>query len=128
MKLDIAENSAYGDFAFSAQSGPVWMYEQNWQNSGDIVPDQVTPASDANPLVDSRTGVAGTSTEYSRENHQHSLNIQTDSSIKPQETSNEGSIGKSTKYAKENHSLLFQGDDTVKPGKYTESLVNVERY
>ncbi|KAA6356414.1 MAG: hypothetical protein EZS28_048059, partial [Streblomastix strix] len=57
---DIGENSANGDFAFSAESGTVWMYDQNWYNSGDIVPDQVTPASDAIPLVDSGTGVAGT--------------------------------------------------------------------
>ncbi|KAA6361192.1 MAG: hypothetical protein EZS28_043281, partial [Streblomastix strix] len=57
----IGENSANGDFAFSAESGTVWMYDQNWYNSGDIVPDQVTPASDATPLVDSGTGVAGTS-------------------------------------------------------------------
>ncbi|KAA6335220.1 MAG: hypothetical protein EZS28_052988, partial [Streblomastix strix] len=44
-----------------AESGTVWMYDQSWYNSGDIVPDQVTPASDATPLVDSGTGVAGTS-------------------------------------------------------------------
>ncbi|KAA6359414.1 MAG: hypothetical protein EZS28_045059 [Streblomastix strix] len=50
-------NSANGDFAISAESGTVWMYDQNWYNSGDIVPELVTSASNATPLADSGTGV-----------------------------------------------------------------------
>ncbi|KAA6356018.1 MAG: hypothetical protein EZS28_048455, partial [Streblomastix strix] len=59
-----------------AESGTVWMYDQNWYNSEDIVPDQVTPASDATPLSDG-TATAGISTEYSRGDHVHPLNITT---------------------------------------------------
>ncbi|KAA6402111.1 MAG: hypothetical protein EZS28_002358 [Streblomastix strix] len=44
---------AIGDFAFSAESGTVQMYKSAWYDSGQLVPDQVTPASDATPLEDS---------------------------------------------------------------------------
>ncbi|KAA6378852.1 MAG: hypothetical protein EZS28_025621, partial [Streblomastix strix] len=44
-------SSATGDFAFSAESGTVWMYESSWYDSGQLVPDQVTPASDELPIV-----------------------------------------------------------------------------
>ncbi|KAA6359381.1 MAG: hypothetical protein EZS28_045092 [Streblomastix strix] len=52
------------DFAFSAESETVWMYDQNLYNSGDIVPDQVTPASDAIPQLSIVSGNAGVSKEY----------------------------------------------------------------
>ncbi|KAA6387799.1 MAG: hypothetical protein EZS28_016674 [Streblomastix strix] len=48
------------------------MYDQNWYNCRDIVPDQVTPASDATPLSDGSAN-AGTSTEYSRGDHVDTL-------------------------------------------------------
>ncbi|KAA6385203.1 MAG: hypothetical protein EZS28_019271 [Streblomastix strix] len=63
-------SSATGDFAFSAESGTVWMYESSWYDSGQLVPDQVTPASDSTPLVDG-TASAGISTSYSRGDHIH---------------------------------------------------------
>ncbi|KAA6356319.1 MAG: hypothetical protein EZS28_048154, partial [Streblomastix strix] len=54
-----------GDFAFSAESGTVWMYESEWYDSGQLVPDQVTPASDELPIINAtkfiKTG--GTATE-----------------------------------------------------------------
>ncbi|KAA6308385.1 MAG: hypothetical protein EZS28_056702, partial [Streblomastix strix] len=68
-------DSADGDFAFSAESGTVWMYDTNWYNSGQVVPDQVSPASDAVPLVDSATGAAGVSNQYSRGDHYHPLQV-----------------------------------------------------
>ncbi|KAA6360234.1 MAG: hypothetical protein EZS28_044239, partial [Streblomastix strix] len=40
------------------------MYESAWYDSGQLVPDQVTPASDATPLEDSGAGSAGFSTSY----------------------------------------------------------------
>ncbi|KAA6394493.1 MAG: hypothetical protein EZS28_009976, partial [Streblomastix strix] len=70
-----------GDFAFSAESGTVLMYELNWYDSGQLVPDQVTPASDELPLVDSGTGVAGISTSYSRGDHIHPQQLTCDSDI-----------------------------------------------
>ncbi|KAA6366929.1 MAG: hypothetical protein EZS28_037544, partial [Streblomastix strix] len=100
-------NSADGDFAFSAESGTVWMYDtepqaesSTWYNSGDIVPDQVTPASDAVPLVDSGAGVAGISTEYARGDHQHPLQI---SSVLPSADIATGEAGTAATYARSDH-------------------------
>ncbi|KAA6367935.1 MAG: hypothetical protein EZS28_036538 [Streblomastix strix] len=103
-------NSANGDFAFSAESGTVWMYDNDWYNSGDIVPDQVTPASDANPLIDSGTGVVGTSTEYSRGDHQHPLQVST--SLPSKDTS-VGIIGSASSYARSDHQHPIQTVDTI---------------
>ncbi|KAA6356729.1 MAG: hypothetical protein EZS28_047744, partial [Streblomastix strix] len=93
-------NSANGDFAFSAESGTVWMYDAAWYNSGDIVPDQVTPASDATPLVDSGTGVAGTSNEYSRGDHKHPLQV---SDVLPSKDTSVGTVGQASSYARSDH-------------------------
>ncbi|KAA6377073.1 MAG: hypothetical protein EZS28_027402, partial [Streblomastix strix] len=73
-------SSATGDFAFSAESGTVWMYESSWYNSGQLVPDQVTPASDELPLVDG-TASAGISTSYSRGDHIHPQQLTYDNDI-----------------------------------------------
>ncbi|KAA6378098.1 MAG: hypothetical protein EZS28_026375, partial [Streblomastix strix] len=58
-----------------AENGTVWKYDQNWYNCGDIIPDQVTPASDAITLAVSGNGVAGNSNEYFRGDHKHSLQV-----------------------------------------------------
>ncbi|KAA6394096.1 MAG: hypothetical protein EZS28_010378 [Streblomastix strix] len=73
-------SSATGDFAFSAESGTVWMYESAWYDSGQLVPDQVTPASDELPLVDGIAS-AGISTSYSRGDHIHPQQLTYDSDI-----------------------------------------------
>ncbi|KAA6377098.1 MAG: hypothetical protein EZS28_027375 [Streblomastix strix] len=115
---------ADGDFAFSAESGTVWMYglvsgaangpvneeesepEDNgtingiWYNSGQVVPDQVSPASDAVPLVDNATGAAGVSNEYSRGDHQHPLQI---SSVLPSADTATGEAGTAATYARSDH-------------------------
>ncbi|KAA6366126.1 MAG: hypothetical protein EZS28_038347, partial [Streblomastix strix] len=103
-------NSANGDFAFSAESGTVWMYDQNWYNSGDIVPDQVTPASDAIPLVDSGTGVAGTSNEYSRGDHKHPLQV---SDVLPSKDTSVGNVGQASSYARSDHQHPIQTVNTI---------------
>ncbi|KAA6367407.1 MAG: hypothetical protein EZS28_037066, partial [Streblomastix strix] len=104
------ENSANGDFAFSAESGTVWMYDQSWYNSGDIVPDQVTPASDATPLVDSGTGVAGTSNEYSRGDHKHPLQV---SDVLPSKDTSVGTVGQASSYARSDHKHPIQTVNTI---------------
>ncbi|KAA6389770.1 MAG: hypothetical protein EZS28_014703 [Streblomastix strix] len=76
------------------------MYDQNWYNSGDIVPDQVTPASDATPLSDG-TATAGVSTEYSRGDHIHPLNVTT--TVPPSDSAS-GSVGTTNYYARNDHS------------------------
>ncbi|KAA6337969.1 MAG: hypothetical protein EZS28_052740, partial [Streblomastix strix] len=86
------------------------MYDNDWYNSGDIVPDQVTPASDANPLIDSGTGVVGTSTEYSRGDHQHPLQVST--SLPSKDTS-VGIIGSASSYARSDHQHPIQTVDTI---------------
>ncbi|KAA6359122.1 MAG: hypothetical protein EZS28_045351, partial [Streblomastix strix] len=68
------------DFAFSAESGTVWMYESSWYDSGQLVPDQVTPASDRTPLVDG-TASAGISTSYSRGDNVHPQQLSYDGNI-----------------------------------------------
>ncbi|KAA6386629.1 MAG: hypothetical protein EZS28_017845 [Streblomastix strix] len=93
-------DSADGDFAFSAESGTVWMYDTTWYNSGYVVPDQISPASDAVPLVDSATGAAGTSTEYSRGDHQHPLQIST---VQPSADTATGEAGTAATYARSDH-------------------------
>jgi hypothetical protein len=60
------------DFAYSAESGTKWVYDERygWQDTGSPVPDQLTPASDATPLM-SGVATAGTATEYARGDHRH---------------------------------------------------------
>ncbi|KAA6373249.1 MAG: hypothetical protein EZS28_031225 [Streblomastix strix] len=56
------------------------MYESAWYDSGQLVPDQVTPASDELPLVDG-TASAGISTSYSRGDHVHPQQLTYDNDI-----------------------------------------------
>ncbi|KAA6372604.1 MAG: hypothetical protein EZS28_031869 [Streblomastix strix] len=93
-------SSDTGDFAFSAESGTVWMYESSWYDSGQLVPDQVTPASDELPLVDG-TASAGISTSYSRGDHVHPINVTTSVPISD---SASGSVGTANSYARSDHS------------------------
>ena len=59
------------DFAYSAESGTVWIYgASGWADSGKPVPDQTTPLADTVPLMDG-TGSAGTATSASRADHVH---------------------------------------------------------
>ena len=64
------------DFAYSAESGTKWIYdaENGWQDSGTHVPDQLTPASVATPLMDG-TATPGESEEYARGDHRHPSDI-----------------------------------------------------
>ena len=60
------------DFAYSAESGTVWVYdtEQGWRETNTVVPDKSIPASTATPLVNGVASV-GTSEEYARGDHRH---------------------------------------------------------
>ena len=59
------------DYAYSAESGTVWIYQGNaWTNSGRPVPDQSTPASNSTPLMDG-TASAGIAESYARGDHVH---------------------------------------------------------
>ncbi|KAA6372687.1 MAG: hypothetical protein EZS28_031787 [Streblomastix strix] len=56
------------------------MYESEWYNSGQLVPDQVTPASDELPIING-TAAAGNSTSYSRGDHVHPQQLTYDNDI-----------------------------------------------
>ena len=61
------------DFAYSAESGTVWIYNNDvWQNSGEKVPGDGGSgvASNETPLMDG-TASAGTSDAYARGDHRH---------------------------------------------------------
>ncbi|KAA6361225.1 MAG: hypothetical protein EZS28_043248, partial [Streblomastix strix] len=94
-------NPAIGDYAYSAEDLLVWDYDgSQWVETDKIVPDQMTPASDANPLSDG-TVTAGTSAEYSRGDHIHPLNIST--SVPISDTA-DGTVGTSVNYSRSDHS------------------------
>ncbi|KAA6385980.1 MAG: hypothetical protein EZS28_018493 [Streblomastix strix] len=117
-------NSANGDFAFSAESGTVWMLDQNWYNSGDIVPDKVTPASDATPLSDG-TATAGISTEYSRGDHIHPLNVTT---TIPISDSASGSVGTANYYVRNDHSHPLNITTSIPPLDSASGSVGTTNY
>ncbi|KAA6401053.1 MAG: hypothetical protein EZS28_003421 [Streblomastix strix] len=75
------------------------------------VPDQVTPANDAIPLSDG-TATAGVSTEYSRGDHVHPLNITT---TIPISDSASGSVGSTNYYARNDHSHPLNITTTILP-------------
>ncbi|KAA6354900.1 MAG: hypothetical protein EZS28_049573, partial [Streblomastix strix] len=87
------------DFAFSAQSCTVQMYENIWYDSCQLVHDKVTPASDELPIVDGTTS-ARISTSYSRGDHIHPLQI---SSIIPTKDTATGEEGAANSYARSDH-------------------------
>ncbi|KAA6378141.1 MAG: hypothetical protein EZS28_026332, partial [Streblomastix strix] len=94
-----------------AENGTVWMYDATWYNSGDIVPDQVTPASDATPLSDG-TATAGISTEYSRGDHVHPQNV---TITIPSSDFASGSVGTTNYYARNDHSHPLNITTTISP-------------
>ncbi|KAA6383865.1 MAG: hypothetical protein EZS28_020608 [Streblomastix strix] len=69
-------------------------------NNGDIVPDQVTPASDAIPSNSVVNGSAGVSNEYTRGDHQPSLQIST---VLPAKDTTNGEEGVATTYDRSDH-------------------------
>ncbi|KAA6396883.1 MAG: hypothetical protein EZS28_007593 [Streblomastix strix] len=122
MKLETNENSTNGNFALSAEGGTVLMYDQNWYNSADIVPDQVTPASDATPLADSGPGVAGTSNEYSRGDLMHPLQVST---LLPNKDTSFGNISSASTYARSDHQLPVQTADSIPPADIADGSYGI---
>ncbi|KAA6378791.1 MAG: hypothetical protein EZS28_025683 [Streblomastix strix] len=100
------------------------MYDVDWYNSGDIVPDQVTPASYATPLSDG-TATAGISTEYSRGDHVHPLNVTT---TIPISDSASGSVGTTNYYARNDHSHPLNITTTTPPLDSANGAVDTTNY
>lgn len=67
-----ATEATPNDFAYSAESGTKWVYDEadGWVDTGTPVPDQMTPASDTTPLVNGEASV-GTENAYARGDHRH---------------------------------------------------------
>ncbi|KAA6374285.1 MAG: hypothetical protein EZS28_030188 [Streblomastix strix] len=76
------------------------MYSYNWYNSGDVVPDQVTLASDATPSVDNGVDVAGIQNDYAGGDHQHPLQV---SFILLQSDTATRKAGTANSYARSDH-------------------------
>ncbi|KAA6390197.1 MAG: hypothetical protein EZS28_014275 [Streblomastix strix] len=64
-----------------AESGTVSVFEATWYDSGNIVHDQITPASDEIQITDGRdstgVGIAEVNMEYSRAHHNHQIKAST---------------------------------------------------
>ncbi|KAA6356568.1 MAG: hypothetical protein EZS28_047905, partial [Streblomastix strix] len=118
-------NPAIGDYAYSAEDLLVWDYDgSQWVETDKIVPDQMTPASDANPLSDG-TVTAGTSAEYSRGDHIHPLNIST--SVPISDTA-DGTVGASVNYSRSDHSHPINISSTTPLQDSTGSVGTANSY
>ncbi|KAA6368474.1 MAG: hypothetical protein EZS28_035999, partial [Streblomastix strix] len=84
----------------SAEDLLVWVYEDIWIETDQIVPDQVTAASDNTLLEDSAKGVAGISNDYARGNHKHPRQV---SDILPAKDTATGEDGVANSYARSDH-------------------------
>lgn len=64
------------DYAYSAESGTVWIYqtETGWTNSGKPVPDQTIPKSTTLPLMDGMASI-GSANAYSAGDHRHPSDV-----------------------------------------------------
>ncbi len=60
------------DFAYSAESGTKWVYDEvdGWTDTSIPVPDQLTPASETTPLMNGKVSV-GQENAYARGDHRH---------------------------------------------------------
>ncbi|KAA6400926.1 MAG: hypothetical protein EZS28_003548 [Streblomastix strix] len=118
-------NPAIGDYAYSAEDLLVWDYDgTQWIETDKIVPDQMTPASDANPQADG-TVTAGISTEYSRGDHVHPLNI---TSTIPVSDSASGAVGTANQYARSDHSHPINISTSIAPQDSTSGSVGTTNY
>ena len=68
----LALSATPNDFAYSAESGTKWIYDaiDGWTDTGVPVPDQLTPASNSNPLMDGVYSI-GKENAYARGDHRH---------------------------------------------------------
>ena len=59
------------DFAYCAETGTVWVYNgEEWESTSEVVPDQLTPASETTPLINGVASV-GEENAYARGDHRH---------------------------------------------------------
>lgn len=64
-------NPDEGDYAWNAQTGTVWAYNNGaWTDTSEAIPDQTVPKSTTTPLMDGTASV-GTQTAYAAGDHRH---------------------------------------------------------
>ncbi|KAA6378012.1 MAG: hypothetical protein EZS28_026461, partial [Streblomastix strix] len=91
-----------GDYAYSAESGTMWVFNEEfgWQNSNVTNPEDVVPKSMTVPKKDGQIGSIGEETAYAAGDHVHPLNTST---AKPLANSGTGSAGSASTYARSDH-------------------------
>ncbi|KAA6374850.1 MAG: hypothetical protein EZS28_029623 [Streblomastix strix] len=89
-----------GDYAYSAVDFLVWIYDTSWYETDQIVPDQVTPASDSLHQESIVSGYAGISNEYSGSDHKHLLQV---SAVLPANDFATDEEGTANSYARSDH-------------------------
>ncbi|KAA6401146.1 MAG: hypothetical protein EZS28_003330 [Streblomastix strix] len=94
------QSSAVGNYVYSIEDLLVWVYEDNWAETDQIVPDQVTSASDNTPLEDSAEGDAGISNDQARRDHKHPIQV---SSVLQAKDTATGEKRVATTYARSDH-------------------------
>ncbi|KAA6381923.1 MAG: hypothetical protein EZS28_022550 [Streblomastix strix] len=89
------------------------MYDQNWCNNRNIVPDQVTPANDATPFSEG-SATAGIRTEQSRNDHVHHPNV---TITLPQRDILVGNVGSASTYARSDnqHPINIETNVSIMP-------------
>ncbi|KAA6386186.1 MAG: hypothetical protein EZS28_018284 [Streblomastix strix] len=119
---DIGENSANGDFAFSAESGTVWIkdtsvdivgYASSYARSDHQLPIQTVNTI---PNSDSADGSYGTVDSYARNDHSQPINVQINASI-VSVVNGVGNYGSSAYYSRHDHihpqQLTYDGNITA---------------
>ena len=121
------------DFAYSAESGTKWVYdvENGWQDTGTPVPDQLTPASDATPLING-TASAGTANEYARGDHRHPtdttrVGVEEFNKFKIENSKNEFELIASGKTTEEVNGIVITTDNDGNPFELCD-MVNIYSY
>lgn len=118
----IALDATPNDFAYSAESGTKWVFEEGmwWLDTGIPVPDQLTPASNITPLVNGVASV-GQANEYARGDHRHP----TDTTRASVEDLNKKADKPETKVYNSSHVSLTLKDNTHYRFKAPVQQINV---
>lgn len=72
VEINALTNNQQGDYAYNTDTGTIWRYDGSaWVDTGISNPSSGLTPSDSIPLMDSSTGSAGSSVQYSRGDHRH---------------------------------------------------------
>ncbi|KAA6385371.1 MAG: hypothetical protein EZS28_019104 [Streblomastix strix] len=114
-----------GDYAYIAEDLLVWIYDTSWYETDQIVPDQVTTASDVTLLQDSGYRVIGIQTDYANGDYQNPINSSTTTLINDTAS---GSVGTSDNYARSDHSHHLNVTTTISSQDIASGSVGTTNY